>query len=257
MTERTADVLYPAQLVARRRAVRRARSVRIRRIVVAVLTTASLLYGGWALAHSRLFALDGVEVAGAHHVSRDELMATGRIRLGMNMLSIDPGAIARRLETIPIVATAHVDRLYPSKLRVVISERVPAAALGIGDSVWLLDARGIAIAAVDSAPRGLPVVRFGKPTPVVVGQPVDTAVRAGLTVWEAVPTLLRPRVSSVDVTDDADIILWLGSVRVELGDQTLLPDKFGALGALISESRGRILTSVNLTAPTRPAARYA
>jgi len=257
MTERTAEVLYPAQLVARRRAVRRARAVRIRRVVVAGVTLASLLYGGWALAHSRLFALDGIEVTGAQHVTRDQLLEAGRIRLGMNMLSIDPGTIARRLESLPIVDTAHVTRLYPSKLRITIAERIPAAALAVGDSEWLLDARGVAIAAVETAPRGLPVLRYGHPTPVVLGSPVDGSVQAGLVVWAAVPAQLRARVASVDVTDDADIMLWLGSVRVELGDQSALADKFGALGAILSDSRGRTLTDINLTSPTRPAARYA
>jgi hypothetical protein len=44
---------------------------------------------------------------------------------------------------------------------------------------------------------------------------------------------------------------------VDLGDTSRLGDKFSALGAILGTAHARSLVSVNLTAPARPAARYA
>lgn len=258
MTRPSADVLYSAKLVARRREVRHAKIVRVRRAAVAVLSLLTLAYGGWAIAHSRLFGLDGVEIRGAAHMTDAEILTAGGLRIGMNVLSIDPAVVERRIEGLALVEDARVERLYPSKLRIVISERRPAGVLLTPAGTWLFDPGTVVIAqASDALPAGVPVVRISVAPPIEPGRRLP-AVGAGeaLAVWRAVPALLRPRVEMIEVSSHGMIVVRLDGARVVIGEAVDLQSKFLALVQIL-ERGGKRVVAVDLRAPARPAARYA
>jgi cell division protein FtsQ len=258
MTQPSAEILYSAKMVARRREVRRARVSRIRRTAITVTTLITLSYGGWAIAHSSLFALDGVELRGATHLTRADVLAAGGVRIGMNMLSIDPQAIASGVESLPLVDDARVERLYPSKLRIVVTERRPAGVVVTAGATWLIDSNTVVIAvASDALPAGVPIINVADASNVELGRRAAAAgANDAMTVWHAMPALLRPRLQSIDVPNRSAIALRLGSVRVTIGEATDLDAKFLALVQILEGRNARRLVSVDLRAAARPAARY-
>lgn len=257
MTQPSAEVLRPAQLVARRRAVRRARAVRIRRKIIAIGTMLALTYGGWALVHSSLFALDGVEVAGLDRVDRATLLETAGIRIGMNMLSVDTKAIEARLEAVPLIEAVTVKRLYPSKLQIHVREREAVAVLMLPGSRWLIDSRGVVIEeAGDDA--GLPIIRSGDDAGIAAGSSLsDEVVLAGLAVWRETPASLKPKVTAIEASTPGAIAVRFGGVRVIVGTAMNLPEKMRILQEIFAhaEATGKTVVAVDLRAPDRPAAR--
>ena len=255
MSPPPAEVLYPPRLVARRREVRLQRVARIRRIAIVLLTLVTLAYGGWAIAHSRLFALDGIEIKGASRVSRQEILAAGRLRIGMNLLSIDPRAIRIRLEELPAIDGARIERLYPSRLRIVIDERTPAGVVVLAQTMWLFDARGVAIAETASVPRGLPEIRVSGEATILAGQQLpEIGALDALAVWHSLPGSMKPKAGPIEMTAPDRFVMRIGDTRVILGAAEDLSMKFTALGQILAKASGRRVYRVDVSAPARPAA---
>ncbi|MCA1834266.1 MAG: cell division protein FtsQ/DivIB [Actinomycetota bacterium] len=258
MSRPPAEVLHPARLVARRREVRRQRVTRIRRIVVSVFAVCLLTYGGWSIAHSSLFALDGVEIVGAHHVTRSQVLSVSGVRLGMNVLSVEPGVVAGRIEKLPFVGAARVERIYPSKVRILISERVPVAVVSMPGGRYLIDDRGVALVPVGET-DGLPVIRSASGDEVQLGRPLsDAGALQGLLIWRSLPVSLRSKVFTIDATSPVAVTINVEGASVVFGDASSLGAKVAVFGSLLERARTthHALLSADLRAPTHPAARF-
>lgn len=112
-------------------------------VVLAVGTAAVL---GVRVAHARLlssehFALRRIEVVGLGRLQKDEVLAKGGIREGMNVLVLDPALAAEAIEEIPWIRRAKVARRLPDRVRVEVEERIPVAILSTGH-LYLVDERG-------------------------------------------------------------------------------------------------------------------
>ena len=92
-----------------------------------------------AFAGSRLFALRQVELQGAVHASRDELMRVLRRSVAGGLWQADLGSLRNELERHAWVRDAEVARVLPDTLRVTISERQPFALARrpTGGLVWV------------------------------------------------------------------------------------------------------------------------
>src|SRR5207249_783290 len=193
---------------------------------------------------------------GTRRVTRSEILGVSGVRLGMNVLSVDPGSVSRRVEALPYVASAHVERIYPSKIRIVIGERSPAAVVALPAGRWLVDAGGVALSPVGET-DGLVVIHSASGDPVEPGSPIaDAGVRQGLAVWRGLPSALRSSAFFIDATSPAAVSVRLGNATVVFGDASRLSVKIEALEALLARARSsrRALRSANLQAPERPAA---
>ncbi len=259
MTPPQAEVVYSPQMVARRRAVRAARRARIRRIAIAIVAAAGLAYGGWALAHSSLFAVDGITVTGLQRVTRAEVLAASNVRLGTNVLSVDPAAVASRIEELPFVESVSVERVYPSKLRIVVRERVPVAVLTLPAGKWVIDAYGVALEPVAEY-AGLPVITSASGDGVVLGSGVrDVGVLEALKVWRALPAALRAHVKSVDAMSASAVTLRLPGLKIVIGSSADLATKLRVLDMLMARAAAekKRPTAIDVRAPGRPAVRFA
>jgi cell division protein FtsQ len=258
MTPPSAEVLHPARLVARRREVRRARVARIRRLVLGFVAACLLGYGGWAITHSSLFALDGIQISGLEHITRSQIMTASGVRLGMNVLSVNTGSVIERIESLPFVASARVERVYPSKLRIVVTERIPVAVVELPNDRWLIDGTGIALVPVGET-DGLPIVRSASGDEVLAGSGIgDAGVLQALAIWRGLPAAWRGGVSSIEATSPVAVTVHLGDANVVFGDSSDLATKVAALRALLARAQMRhaTLLAADLRAPQHPAARF-
>ncbi|MGH2830584.1 MAG: cell division protein FtsQ/DivIB [Actinomycetota bacterium] len=232
-----------------RRAVR-VRRRRLRRVVVALLTVGALAVGGTALVRSPLFALDGIEVSGTQTLTRDEVIAHSGLRLGMNVLSVDAGGVELRLEALALVADARVERVYPSKVRIRLEERVPAAAAKLAGGIWLVESTGRLITGVTAVPAGLPVIQ-------VDGTAGTQGLQDGLALWAALPAWARAKTTHLEAKDPTMLAARIGGTRIIFGAYGDLIAKMQAVVAIFDQATkagGRRVVQIDVRAPRRPAA---
>lgn len=108
--------------------------------IVLVITAAILVFVGYRTASSAsLFQVRRVDVSGTSRTSADEIGTLVRRAAGRaGVWQADLPAISAELERLPGVKTAVVSRVFPDRLRVRISERVPAGVVrtSAGHFVW-------------------------------------------------------------------------------------------------------------------------
>ena len=157
-------LLTDRRILERRRAIIVERVRRRRRVLLVAVVAIAASVGVYQLIRSPLFGLTAVRVEGASAGVRAAALTAAGLRLGEPYLAIDPGAVRRRVEALPGVASARVTRSYPSSLRIVVSERPATAVVSSRGAYWLVAADGIVLGRVASRPAGLPYVA-GVPLP--------------------------------------------------------------------------------------------
>jgi cell division protein FtsQ len=149
---------------------------------------------GWALLGNRLLVVRSVSVTGTRLLSASQVTAAADVPLGTPLLRLDTGAVARRVEAIPQVASATVSDSWPDGLVIAVTERVPVMAVKMaGGGYDQLDRTG-AIVRWTQAKPALP--RFVTPLPgSAVGGSASAAAAADV-LAELQPWLAR-QVASV------------------------------------------------------------
>ena len=134
-----------------------------------------LVFGG------TLFVLSGsdqIAVAGAQHVSAEDVIACFGADLGRNIFYIPLHQRRLAIEQIPWVRRATVLRLWPNAIQVRLQERVPVAFARIGTGVELVDAHGVLLPRPPSGSYNFPVLTDLAGTDPVSDQVDDIKARA-------------------------------------------------------------------------------
>ena len=88
------------------------------------------------------FAVDQILVDGRHETSPKRLLKTLRLKRGAPILAFDPAAAKRRLESLPWVRSALVERQLPDIIRLRLMERRPLALWQRNGKFSLIDTEG-------------------------------------------------------------------------------------------------------------------
>lgn len=181
----------------------------------------------WVAVFSSVLGAKRVVVHGEHLVSAARIRAVADVPHGRPLLRLDTGAIARRVETLPVVAAASVHVSYPSTVVITVTERVAVGYLVAGGSVILVDKSGRQFRTVAVAPSALP--RFDIPTGATATGHAVATVAGALTA----PVLRK--LSSISANDPSAITLHLRDGRtVQWGSADRSTDKAQVLPALLS-----------------------
>ena len=130
------------------------------------------------------FALREIVVSSQGPLSPAALVEASALSEGMNLLSVDLGEVAQRLEALPAVRQAEVVRDLRGRLTLRVQQREPLALLLTEEEpqsadeqqALLVDASGHAFAApIGFSTKGLPLIRVSAPKPKTVGQAADHA----------------------------------------------------------------------------------
>jgi cell division protein FtsQ len=215
-----------AQRTARRRS-------RLRALGAAAAVVALVIVAGWVALATSLLAVHRVVVVGAGPLSSAEVTAATRSAIGDPMLTVHTGQLARRLDTIPAVASASVSRAWPRTLRVTVTERTPVATVETATGWQLIDASGALFGGTATRPATL--ARLAVPSP----GPSDSRTRAALAVLRSLPAGLRSRVRVIHAPTAAGVTFRLrGGVTVVWGTPGLAARKSAALAGLLRRGPG-------------------
>lgn len=205
-------------------------------LIVVTASLAAILYFTPAMSARR------VVVIGTEVVTRDEVLAAAKVQIGTPLLQINTHQVADRVAEIRRVASARVQRQYPSALRITIVERVPAVVKDFPDGPHLYDRDGVDFATAPPPPS-LPYLDVDNPGPS------DPDTKAALAVLTALRPEVAGQVGRIAAPTVASITLTLADGRqVIWGTADRIGEKAEKLAALLTQP-GR---SYDVSSPDLP-----
>ncbi|MDN4519824.1 FtsQ-type POTRA domain-containing protein [Mycolicibacterium austroafricanum] len=193
------------------------------------LTAVLVVALGLLLYFTPIMSARSIVVTGVGAVTQEEVVAAAAVAPGTPLLQVNTDGVAERVAGIRRIASARVQRQYPSTLRITVIERVPVVLKDYPDGVHLFDRDGVDFATAPPPP-GIPYLDTENPGPS------DPATQAALQVM----TSLRPDVASqvgrVSAPSVAAITLTLVDGRtVVWGTTDRTEEKALKLAALLTQ----------------------
>lgn len=188
---------------------------RIGAVMIAVATVAGVI----GLYFSPAVRVQNVEVTGAQTVDAQEVLSMLDLE-GDSMLRVDAAGIARRVETLPMVYTASVERAWPQTVRIRITERSPWGYWKSGGTLYAIDQEGVVLEGA-TPPEGATVIEdTGSTVSLSPGDRVDgDAVFLTQVLRDRIPETVSATVGAIEWSPELGISLETSAgYRVVIGD---------------------------------------
>lgn len=232
------------------------------RLVLLILVTLSVV-GGVAYyiyhygTHSwrfRVESSDSIEVSGAQHVTRSQIVQIFAPDLSRNIFFVPLADRKRQIEDIPWVESAAVMRYLPNRISVRLAERKPVAYVQVGSRVELIDANGV----VMSKPANISEA-YSFPVLIGMGESEPLSTRSArmklylqlMHELDGGGSRYSQDVNEVDLSDPEDLKITVadpaGAVLIHLGSANFL-ERYKIYVAHVQEWRQQFpkLNSVDL-----------
>lgn len=207
-----------------------------------------------------MFAVATVRVEGASPAVAAAVQRELRRYDGRSLVTVDAAAVAQRVDGLPAVRTAVVDRDFPHTLRVRVSPEIPVAVVRRGSDAFLVSARGRVIASIPlrtrrSLPRiWLPPATQLEPGSLLGGEAGGLAARS---LAAFVGSGFTSQITFVRALDGQITLGLSGGLEVRLGPPVDLRLKIaiahGIVPGLALPSRGGP-DYLDIAVPERPVA---
>lgn len=115
-----------------------------------LITLLALIVTAATLLMVPAFSVTEVYCEGNINISSEEIIVASRIETGRNILLCNIGRAKREVEKFPVVKDASVRRIFPNKISITITERIPAAYLAMGTDCVAIDTEGIVLDVITS-----------------------------------------------------------------------------------------------------------
>jgi cell division protein FtsQ len=133
--------------------------------------------------------LDQVTLIGHRYTADTDIFEAIGLKRARTMLSFDPAAAQARLAELPWIQQASLERVFPDRLEVRVTERTPVAVWGRGERSFLIDGAGRTLAQVPA--EVMPEL------PRVTGEGADSAAAGLFAVLAPFPDL-KARIASAE-----------------------------------------------------------
>jgi cell division protein FtsQ len=184
---------------------------------------------GLALYFTPLMSARNLVVTGTGVVTPAEILDAAKVQPGTPLLQINTDQVADRVAAIRRIATARVQREYPSTLRITVVERIPIVVKDYPDGPHMFDRDGVDFA-TGPPPPALPYLDVDNPGPN------DPPTQAALDVMTALRPEVAGQVGRIAAPSVASITLTLGDGRVVVwGTTDRTQEKADKLAALLTQ----------------------
>lgn len=190
------------------------------------------------------FRITGVALSGQKHLSREEVLAIAGVSGRSSLLFLDAAEARNRLKANPWVADATVQKLYPDRLQITVTERQAFALWQKGGRVGVIADDGTVLEAY--------VSRAVAALPLVVGTGAETRAKEFLSLLDRYPELRDAVRASVMVAERRWNLKLRNGVDVRL-PETGLEAALDELVALDREKKllSRDIAAIDLRLPDR------
>jgi len=212
---------------------------------VGVLALASAAAGAVL---SPLLDVDRIEVRGAPGAEAAVRAAAG-VDYGEPLLFVDTADVAARIEALPWVADAQVDRELPDALAVHITPRVPVGWTPATDGTFLVvDARGVVLGPSAVQPAGVPRLGFEVADPAARRfLPATARVAGELTAG------LRARALAVGVSGEEAAVALTDGPQLRFGAPRGVAAKARAAEAVLAAvGSPAVVAYIDVRVPSAP-----
>lgn len=193
------------------------------------LTAVLVVALGLLLYFTPIMSARSIVVTGVGAVTQEEVVAAAAVAPGTPLLQVNTDGVAERVAGIRRIASARVQRQYPSTLRITVIERVPVVLKDYPDGVHLFDRDGVDFATAPPPP-GIPYLDTANPGPS------DPATQAALQVMTSLRPDVAGQVGRVSAPSVAAITLTLVDGRtVVWGTTDRTEEKALKLAALLTQ----------------------
>ena len=239
-------------------------------IVAAVLGVALLV-----LSNTSTFKIDSIDAVATDHVSADDIQKLASVEEGTTLLNVDTGAITQRLMKNPWIASVSIDREFPDKLKISVTERKVEAVvvmssrsvawyLGEGE-VWLepvnldvSEGQSADDVALEKATSVGAILITGVPAtvdPAAGSKATDDVISAVRSYLDGFSSEFASQIVSFSAPSEASLSCVLSSgVEISLGSPSSISSKEDVIKSLLSEYPDE-LTYINVRVPSSPSYR--
>lgn len=163
------------------------------------------------IANSTGAVVQRIVVSGAIHTEREALQSALNLTKGDSLVGFDAAAARTRIETLPWVRLASVDRQLPDTVNVTVYEHIPLARLIDGPTVWVINKDGQRIIA--DASNAFPTL------PLVEGEGAAEAAGNLFTTLGGWPALVTQLKEAVYVAQRRWDLHFLNGIIVQLPEE--------------------------------------
>ncbi|RTL51629.1 MAG: cell division protein FtsQ/DivIB [Bradyrhizobiaceae bacterium] len=197
-----------------------------------------------AMANAAGFRITSVAITGRKQLTQDEILAVGGVNGRSSLLFLDAATMRERLQADPWIREATVQKLYPGRLQIEITERAPFA-------LWQQDGK-LSVISEDGTVLEPYVARRFVNLPLVVGKGAETRARDFLDLIAQYP----------QISSSVKAIVFVGerrwNLRLANGLDVRLPENgvdkaLATLSRLDSEEQlfSRDITAIDMRLPDR------
>jgi cell division protein FtsQ len=176
----------------------------------------------------RLDSSDNISISGMNNVARSQILDVMASDIDRNIFFVPLDQRKRQLEQIPWIQSATVMRLWPNRIKIVVTERTPVAFVEVNSHIEMIDASGVIME--------LPASQARYSFPVILGMSENDplSVRAArmkiynrfMRELDAGGAHYSADISDVDLSDPDDVRATVtdphGAVLVHLGSSNFL-----------------------------------
>lgn len=173
--------------------------------------TDAAMHAAYALSANAGLVVQEVKAEGRLHTSRDEVLAALRVERGMPILAFQPWAVKARLEALPWIQSAAVQRRLPHTIFVRLVERTPLARWQLDGSVSVIDTAETVISSADA--DEFPHL------PLVVGEGAQSHAAELFAMLSGYPEILRRLNAAVRVSQRRWNLQMRDGVTVRLPEE--------------------------------------
>jgi cell division protein FtsQ len=232
-------------------AARRAEGRRRLRVVLIALAVVFALGAAWAVIASPFLDVDRMVVTGTTRSTIADIETASQIHRGDAMVWLDAGAVVARIDALPWVRAAHVEREWPGTVKIAVTERTAVAWVDSDAGPTLVDGTGRVLERVSGPPTDLPQIADPKLVPPV-GATISPVV--GARVAGKLQGLARAGTRTIALTPGGVVLGLVNGPEIRLGEPTAVMTKVRAAVAVLTALDGAPVEYIDATVPSNPVA---
>lgn len=225
---------------------------RLRRMVDLglLLAVVATFYGAL---RSPLLDVESVDVSGARRTSPEAILEASGITQGEQLVDVRLGAAGERVAALPWVADVRLHRRLGGSIEIAVTEREPAAVLGVGAAAVVVDQAGrVLVRAVDDPDLAARLVHVEGPGGgLAPGASVGSDARGALELASRLAEAVPGAIASVSVGPELTASLTQGG-EVRFGDTTRLAAKLRSLRTMLDQVDLTCLDRLDVRTPGTP-----
>jgi len=251
----SSSVILDPKIAERRKLVHEQYSKRRRNRLVAVVALALVFAVAVGVLYSPLFSAQTVVIKGAGRNYWNSIMQASGLNTHPPLIEINARSVDSRVESLPYLAHATLQRKWPSTVVLTVTERVPVAIIRYASGQWAtVSSTGRIIALQSLAPQNLPIIYSSNYHSGSVGSQVGSGFSTALSVATAIKRDGVGNVQEIRLTNEGEVQLILAhpKVTVELGGARHVRAKLEVVETLISSNLLNQGGVVNVSSPSMP-----